>query len=220
MGQVSRCPICQTTAYKKVDYDRMLIFYECPICGRYELGHEAVSKQLDYNKLASYLLYHKFLNEYRYHTTLPKELCDRYRVEFENGKNTHGHPVHMNAEIIESWYPKTFAERVDQILLYINSRTRHIGQRTELGDQEKYSALFVDRFERDENQYSPTFGKQKERDSINCDDEVTYILEYLAKQALIEWSYLDKNVLVLLTPEGYAALMLCRKTLLMVGMFL
>lgn len=64
--------------------------------------------------------------EYRYHTTLDKETCDKYREEFDNGNNSHGRPVHIDQDIIENWYPKTFTERVDYILLYLNAHIKHI----------------------------------------------------------------------------------------------
>lgn len=204
MNTSEGCPVCGTLADVSKDYDRSRVFWECPVCGRFELRVFPIPEKLNYNHLASYLLYHRFVHEYRYHTTLDKEICDQYKHAFDQGDVTHGHPVHMNAEMIESWYPKSFAERVDLVLLYINRKTRHIGQRIELGDKEKFSALFVDRFEVDENPYSPTYGKRKERNTLDCGDEVTYILEYLAKQSLIEWMYVENKASVRLTPEGYA----------------
>lgn len=63
------------------------------------------------NHLASYLAYHRYSNdnalEYRFNTMLSKEKCDEYKRDFESGKNTHGLPVHMDNDIVESWYDGT-----------------------------------------------------------------------------------------------------------------
>ena len=90
MQNIKDCPICgaQTPFYP--DHGRMVVFYECPVCGRFELSP---LEQINKNHLASYLVYNAFLSsdviEYRYHTGLEKEICDQYRKEFDEG-------IHMN----------------------------------------------------------------------------------------------------------------------------
>ena len=79
MQNIKDCPICgaQTPFYP--DHGRMVVFYECPVCGRFELSP---LEQINKNHLASYLVYNAFLSsdviEYRYHTGLEKEICDQY----------------------------------------------------------------------------------------------------------------------------------------------
>lgn len=84
--------------------------------------------------------------EYRYHATLSKEICDQYKADFEMGTNSHGYPIHMDSEIIEAWYPKSFAERIDYILLYIEAHIPHVGQTISWSFLEILGALFVDRY--------------------------------------------------------------------------
>ena len=62
--------------------------------------------------------------ESRYYTTVSKEICDLLR---EGGR---GYPVHIDFEVVEAWYPKNFAEKIDQILLYLRKHALHIGQST------------------------------------------------------------------------------------------
>ena len=133
MVENTKCPICDSECEAQRDYDRSMVFYACPVCGRYQLGHSfylSSQKTINHNHLASYLCHHRFdcknMFEYRYHTTLGKETCDKYREEFDNGNNSHGRPVHIDQDIIENWYPKTFTERVDYILLYLNAHIKHI----------------------------------------------------------------------------------------------
>lgn len=201
-----KCPVCDTETICHPDYDRDLIFYSCPVCGRFQLD---VFEKLNLNQLASYLLYNGFrkgLFEYRYHTVLDKETCDKYRKDFDNGNNAHGRPVHMDADIIENWYPKTFSERVDYILLFLNSRIKHIGQQITLSYQELLSALFVDRKELDE---SSLYGIDKwiDRTPDDCEREIKYMLDYLTKSSYIEYTdgpSKEEWVDISLAPEGYA----------------
>ena len=130
------CPICgYPKAENQVQYDPMTIFYMCPICGRYEFSEtEMIRPSLDKKKLGAFLYYKGFRRkndwsvEYRYHTTLSKEKCDEYVAEFKSGNNTHGHPVHMDNDIINSWYPRSFAEKVNMILIKLDEIADYIGQ--------------------------------------------------------------------------------------------
>lgn len=208
MEKKVKCPICDTETYCYPDCQRDIIFYTCPVCGRYELDADAYVK-LNRNHLASYLIYNGFKQryaEYRYHTVLDKETCDKYKGEFDKGNNTHGRPVHMDADIIKNWYPKTFSERIDYILLFLNSRIKHIGQQITLSYQELLSALFVDRKECDESSLND-ITSWKSRDDDECEHEIKYMLDYLKKCLYIEYidgSSEEEWVDISLTPEGYA----------------
>lgn len=213
---MGKCPICDSECHIYPDYNRNMIFYVCPVCGRYELGYlffHNTKEVIDRNHVASYLCHNRFSDkdyEYRYHTTLDKEICDRYRNEFDNGHNTHGRPVHMDSNMIEIWYPKTFAERVDYILLFLNAQIKHIGQQITLSYQEAISAFFIDRKEVNEinNQ------DWKPRNPSDCIHELQYMLEYLTKEAYIVYTgnpTIEEGVNISLTPEGYARVDILQK---------
>lgn len=70
-----------------------------------------------------------------------KELCDQYKKAFDEGNIQNGHPVHMDGDIIENWYPKSFSERIDYILLLISSQIKHVGQQIVYNEQEAMSLL-------------------------------------------------------------------------------
>lgn len=211
VNKTCKCYACGSDATSSVDHERNRVFYECPLCGRFELGWFDGISNINENHLASYLLYHCFpyenVIEYRYHTTLDKETCDKYKKEFQEGNNTHGHPVHMDAELIENWYPKTFSERVDYILLYINTRTLHMGQQITLSYKEMLGMLFVDQKEQSKDYTGTGYGKWVERKEDDCEAEIKYFLDYLVKCEYIqyndgpneeEWADLS------LMPKGYA----------------
>ena len=211
MERETKCLVCGTTATRSVNIKRGLDFYECPVCGRYETSPYGLASWFDLNHLASYLIYNRFgfeeVVEYRYHTTLNKETCDKYQEEFEQGQKSHGHPVHMNGDIVENWYPKTFSERVDKILLYLAAKNKHVGQTISLGYEETLSVLFVDRYEITRDTGTGAAIKGADRDSDDCENEAKYMLDCLQKRGLIEYVFIsvdDEAVDITLTPEGYA----------------
>ena len=211
MSRLEKCPVCGSEASLSADYETGLIFYECPTCGRFELKALGVAPKFDFNHLASYLVYHRFSSEnvieYRYHTVREKEECDKYKEEFDRGINTIGRPVHMDSDMVETWYPKTFAERVDRILLYLGSKATHIGQPVTLSYGEMISALFIDRYEILRYRDSGNICKSEKRDDEDCDHEARYMLDCLQKRGLVEYVMVsadDEAIEVTITPEGYA----------------
>lgn len=206
------CPVCNTEISCNPDYHRDLIFYTCPLCGRYELD---MDNKLNLNRLAPYLFYNSFksgLSNGRYHTALDKEICDKYREEYDKGNCRYGRPVHMDADIVENWYPKTFSERIDMILLFLNSRIKHIGQQISMGYQELLSVLFVDRKEYNTSSIN-TFSWIM-RTSEDCEHEINYMIDYLVKCSYIDYidgANEDEYAYISLTPEGYARVEMLQK---------
>ncbi|MBO5660679.1 MAG: hypothetical protein J6R98_06580 [Bacteroidaceae bacterium] len=211
MAQNEKCPVCGSDANRSVDFEKSLDFYECPVCGRYEIRSLGGASVFDLNHLAAYLVYHRFpcsgMIEYRYHTVRDKEECDKYKEEFERGNNTMGRPVHMDSDVVEIWYPKTFAERVDRILLYFSTKAKHIGQTFSLSYEEMISALFIDRYEIARYKNSGNISKCDKRDDDDCSCEAKYMLDCLQKRGLIEYVFIasdEEAADITFTPEGYA----------------
>lgn len=217
--KTQECPVCGTknAEFTYVGPLDTLAFIKCATCGRFELqnGFSSIDfGNLCINRLASYLFYHRFLNssppEHRYHSVRSEEQCDTYKSNFENGDVRHGHPVHMDNDIINVWYPKSFDERVDYIIKYLGEHIPHIGQAIRFTFEEALSLLFVDRYEKDDGITFASCGKVIERDRANCDDEARYMLESLKVSGLVSYSYLDnptKDDIYLeirLTPKGYS----------------
>lgn len=186
-------------------------FYDCPVCGRFEVAELGPFEGIDINHLASYLFYHRFKasgipSEYRYHTTLSKAMCDKYKTEFKQGNGKNGHPVHMDGEIVENWYPKSFAERTNCFLLHIGNQIAHVGQQIIYNEQEMFSLLFVDRKDKDLKPSSHTYGQMIDRDKKECANEAKYMLEFLQTSAYIEYAFGSHDYEALhirLTPKGY-----------------
>ncbi len=208
MQNTRKCVVCSSECEVQVDHECTTVFYSCPVCGRFQYSP---FDKMNKNKLAPYLFYHSFKCgkgvELRYHTGLDKETCDRYRKKYDEGNGTHGRPVHMDMEIISNWYPKTFSERVDNILLYIGEHIPHIGQEMIYNWQELLSMLFVDRYDITEDPVNIGCFKHEERSDDELNHEVQYMLNYLRTAGYIEWecgaSGEDDAEAVSLTPQGY-----------------
>ena len=150
MNVMEQCQVCgKRGIFKQVCYNPIAVFYECPVCGRYEYSMENNAyEELDYNELAPFLFYEGFRNrqgrvEHRYYSTKSKEWCDTYTVEFRNGNNIAGMPVHMDQDIISLWFPKSFSQKVDMILLKLNELTEFVGQEIKLDIPSLLSCMFV-----------------------------------------------------------------------------
>jgi hypothetical protein len=182
MPEQDRCPVCGSSSNKEIYADPIRCFCDCPVCGKFE--YFPVFAELtgfNLNHLGAYLAYNGFIEneqEYRYFTTMSKEKCDEYRKNFENGDIEHGHPVHLSVENVENWYPKTFSEKIDYILLYLNNHIKHIGENINLREQALISCLFVDRYDDDH-------GNIKQRTSEQMQSQKEFMLNYLSNNGLI-----------------------------------
>lgn len=193
------CPVCGTEVPSYTNHDRCLVSYRCPVCGMFQVGVFWKERcHLNMNHLAAFLAHNAYDSadefENRYYTTVSKEICNELRDE------GCGHPVHIDAEIVEAWHPKSFAEKIDQILLYLHKHAPHIGQTIHFTPQALYSFLFIDRYDSVNGQYI-----SREDDALEA--EARFIIRCLIQQGLIA----DGGKLPFaaaqrftLTPRGYA----------------
>ena len=203
------CPVCNSEAEAHRFPERHSVLWVCPVCGRFEIPFSG--REIQNNPhLASYLFYHSYPdtdNEYRYHTTLSKEQCDEFNRQFNEGHRANGRPVHMDVDMIEAWYPKTFAERIDQILLYLYSKTKHIGQKVFLKGPVLFALLFIDQIEDDSS---------KRREEIECAQEIKYWINYLYEEGFVQCHPNPHSVYIdcylTLTPKGYSRIDELQKT--------
>ena len=109
----------------------------------------------------------------------------------------------MDKSIIDNWYPKTFAQRVDYILLCIYNLCKHIGQSVELDKPELFSLFFIDRQETD-----PLTKSNKWREEDSCSAEAGYMLETLTEEGYIKtdakYNVITSAVKIALTSKGYS----------------
>lgn len=209
MGTPTNCPACTSIA-QEFNYGDGFLFYICPICGRFELRYPVENCLINRNHLAAYLVYHSFQqtgvpSEYRYNTVRDKDSCEEIQVRFKQGDTQNGYPVHMDSQIIESWYPRDFAERVDKILLYFANHTNHIGQPLSLPANCLLNVLFVDKQHLDLTPSSPTYNQWIIRNRSEYTQEANFMLRYLQQMGYIEGNLYIEGAMqqILLTANGY-----------------
>lgn len=214
MRENETCYVCGTPAYVQHITKKEQNFLTCPVCGRYEYYVQVAElTDFDLNHLGAYLVYngfHEGINEYRYFTTMSKEDCDEYKKEFEQGERTHGCPVKLVKENIENWYPKTFSEKIDYILLYFNSHIKHMGESIVLKKEETFSCLFVERYDYES-------GGWKKRSDEAMKAQANYMIDYLTDNNYLisprTWTGGEYNRPFALAPEGYARVDMLQKNM-------
>lgn len=142
-SQINYCPICNSEAS---EYNTYLssVFVECPSCGRFKKEIFFVgdnSDPTDNDKLASYLYYNVKLN--------PPINDDRFfayigsKATFDKTHAEYPWCSHITNDIVNSWYPKTFSEKVDMFLLGLASRANFLSENIIFSEEQLKSACFV-----------------------------------------------------------------------------
>lgn len=134
----NKCPVCGEEGIE-IDVLRGELsnynYYNCWKCGEYFTSDRWYYKSFsrlevdsghsyDEEKLKSYLFYHK--GEMRPFLVSEKAYMQFNREEFS-------HIYNLTPEMVEGWYPKTFAEKIDKILLKINQMAKFDGAYVSIG---------------------------------------------------------------------------------------
>ncbi len=207
-----KCPVCNSDDTSiQLAAGRNTIYYVCPVCGHFELDLDIPDRR-NMNHLASYLFYNAFHERAdsspRYYTELSEEYCAGERKKHSDEyRHLYRLPYHMDVQIVENWFPKSFSERVDAVLLYLNTRAKHVGASVVLSSQESFSLLFVDRKEECEDRDSPDYGKMIWRNEAVCEDEAHYMLNFLSESGLIQYTdgpSEEDAFEIVISPAGYS----------------
>lgn len=195
----SNCMICNAIAknYRFHD-DSHKLFCNCPVCGRYEYYPFGKSfSEFNLNHLASYMVYNGFLSdgiENRYFTTIKKEWCEKFIQELSSKNALEDRPVHLSGEDVENWYPKSFSEKLDLILLYLNKHSKYVGEEMNLQKEALISILFVERYK-----------TEKQTDRI-IETQALYMMRCLKEMGYIKFEELSNGVYnwpITLTSKAY-----------------
>ncbi|MBR2277904.1 MAG: hypothetical protein IJ872_01695 [Eubacterium sp.] len=174
----NKCPVCGNTA-ETLDYGNKHKYVNCNVCGYLYVRTDDSYKDepKDMNKLASYLFYNGKLNtfqddeEFFFNMITNDETYKAHKKEFRHCGN-------VNDSIVESWFPKTFNEKVDMFLLGLSQKQKHMGQAIFLSNEECYSALFVKRYKANGDLFS-------RKDQLN---QANFLIGYLKESELVDSS--------------------------------
>ena len=199
--ETEKCPVCHSdNASVQRVIGRNAVFCVCPVCGCFELDQD-ITENRNMNHLASYLFYNAFHERTdsasRFHTELSEEHCAEIREKHRKNKALRL-PYHMDAQIIENWYPKTFSEKIDKIMLYLEDHEKHFGEVHRMFFAEWVLLFFVDLHDIDSD------GRCQWRNPINCYTEARKVLKYLRDERYISFTEdMDRVVELSIEPNGY-----------------
>jgi nucleoside 2-deoxyribosyltransferase len=112
------CPVCKRSAKIVVDDQTRNLQVDCNACGTYKITRELIDDNFvcaesvyDLSKLSSYLYYHK------------SEENNIFLSQSQNAMQK----ARISPQTVENWYPKTFAEKIDLILLKMSENSKYDG---------------------------------------------------------------------------------------------
>lgn len=206
LNEKCKCRICgDENAVINKYTENGIAFYGCLICGKYILTRSAStmlndmyanhSNKSNYqNMLGAYLFYNKIKDRYAFIGT---------ESEFEHYKNYNpqSSAFLVEPETVNIWYPNTFSERIDKIMLYFNKKTRYIGETLKICYINLVDVFFI------ETEGGMNAINTKCHDSFVS--QIKYYIDYLSDTGLVNILDVDtrslwsKNIGIQITPKGY-----------------
>lgn len=174
MNEKSKCLICDCSIDEEmVKYDGERHFVKCPICGSYTLPLTSTIRMdgkychdygavFDANKLATYLHHHK--TEERGAFVGSESAFEQYKKSKPEST-----AFLVTPETVDNWYPKTFEERINYILLQWAKQSKFIG------DSVKVNIV----------EFNPFFFLENERNTDGWKNEIKFIFKYLSDDELL-----------------------------------
>jgi hypothetical protein len=141
----NKCVFCGTNNIYIQNYENYT-FHECPQCGRYLLPFSSIAlfmnhydkKDTNLSKFASYMFYNKVDN--RSFFVGSKEAFESYTKEAPNST-----AMILTYDIVEQWYPKSFSDKIDLILLKLSEMSNYDGDYIDIGNNRNSLFLTINR---------------------------------------------------------------------------
>lgn len=171
LDDMNKCPICDgELKYSSKTDDSYVYFFDCHSCGHYAINIDFYADNIEKQKtnigeseIASYLYYN---NDER----IPfPYLCNKDSNEISKHSK-------ITIDEVNSWYPKTFNDKIDLFLLMLEKKMSFYGEPTLFTDEQLYSACFVNK--NPQGFFASSSGV--------FDEQANYFLNYLEKQNLIQ----------------------------------
>lgn len=165
------CPVCNSKASIIDNYNSQTLSVSCNLCGEYEITRELIEDDFaaedgkyDLFKLKSYLYYNNL------------EPTNKIFSQSNSLKNF----VRVSPQTVENWYPKTFAEKTDLILLKLYQLSKYEGYPIFIQDE----ALFLKNIDSSHD---------LDRDREN---QKEYILNFLVNYGFLEKHLKTSHILM------------------------
>ncbi len=191
---VKECCICGENAeVENTGEDcHSYIKYECKVCGNFIISIE-IRGNIDKDKYASFLHYHNiFLSEQD-----KKKFW--YLVsgkEVEKIQKRYPHNRVVTNQEIEDWYPQTFSEKINTILLGFSKLSKYDGSSIEMTHEQCCSAFFAKRYNYDNN------NNESETTQEERNEQFEYIEDYLQGNKFVRIDKSSEKISITLLPDG------------------
>ena len=189
MMEEKKCYICGANSFAEANPMSGYTRFECEACGRFLINLDKNS--IDNNFLPSFLYYNC-------KTSLP--VTDkRYffflgsKEKFEEIQKECPYACFVTNQEAENWYPRTFSEKIDKIVLGFSKLSKYDGNPIEMTYEQYCSAFFVKRYNSDDSETN-----REERDN-----QIKFIENYLSESNFIEVSKDNYGkISITLLPDG------------------
>jgi len=192
MGNNTECFICGGNSDAKADPVDTSTFFECKTCGKYlrYMYEDNINKDF----LASFMYYKckisSLISDKKYFGLL----CQKESLGKMQKKYPNVHFVLVSKQDVEIWYPQTFNEKINTILLGLSKLSKYDGSSIEMTYEQYYSAFFVKRYNL---KGSKTTDEERE-------NQIKFIENYLINNNFIKRDKDSfKKVSITLLPEGF-----------------
>lgn len=186
-----KCPYCNASATGQYQDNHNYIFVECPNCDRYEYPLINYTIKADMkDKFASYLYYKNRIEDHsdsRFYVFIGSQ------NDFEQQYSKYPWSHHASIAEVEAFYPKTFSERIDRILLGFAKTSQFFCDKIILTSGQAISAMFINRFNKNGRELTP----------ISLSYQMTEIINYLVDNDYVVHSNDDNNHTFVIKPNGY-----------------
>ncbi|MCL2182125.1 MAG: Lar family restriction alleviation protein [Chitinispirillia bacterium] len=184
------CPICGCSSTCERYFNdgfRSCVIYNCDTCGKYACYAPDERMKVDKNKLAPYLFYNSWIinDQNKYFFVGTKEQFNVAQKELTNA-------ILLTNEEVDIWYPQTFSEKIDKILLGLSEVLDDYGEYIKLPREKALSAFFIKR-------YCPDDSNTPKEDTTTS---LRFIYKYMLDYGLIE-KFADGYETIRILPDGF-----------------
>jgi len=174
-------------------------YVNCPTCGKYQTFVSHPTKLVPWSD---------YLAPYLFHTAHDPCADRRYKcfvdsVESEQFvKNLSSSVRVIYLQEVKNWYPKSFSEKIDKILLCLSFLSRFEGDIISMDDEQQLnSLLFLKRYVHE--RWTPVLSDDRNK-------QLMFVLQYLHENKLVSCG--SENTLFHINPDGYARIDTIQKT--------
>lgn len=146
-----KCEFCNSSlqSHQFIECENGDTMIDCPVCGTvmYSDSLNSIDSDIphDKDKLAAFLYYHSWNNGINADDSSVPIYYLGTKNEFDNRYAERHNLLHITNKLVENWFPRTFNERMNLIILQLANQSSGYGIATVLSKEEQLSLFFIRR---------------------------------------------------------------------------